>query len=618
MTFFEYQDRAHQNTQKLIALFIISLLAIICSIYGATMLALVINSRGKTPLVLWDAHLFTLVAIPTSLIICTGTIYKLFQLRQGGKAIALDLGGRRIYSDTKNPAEKQLLNIVHEMAIASGISVPAVYILNTENGINAFAAGFTPKDAVIGVTRGCLEQLNREELQGVIAHEFSHILNGDMRLNLRVVGVLHGILLIYLCGRIMFQWSGDWDNRKKFDVILFFSLAVMAIGSIGLFCGRLIKSGISRQREFLADASAVQFTRNPSGISSALQKIQNHSNRSFVNSPYAEINSHLFFGTALNFGSFNDWYATHPPLEQRIRRLEGLRGKYSPSKPTLKTANSPVAATDSLVMGLAPTPSEKPAPHQALLSKFSPSIQASISELNPAIAIIYSLILDRENPQFREKQIAYLQQNESTEIAENTQKISEEIIKINPKLRIPLLDLLDTTLRQISAPQCQQLFKTIINLAKVKRQWTPADFSVYAVLWHRLEFCINSKIEKTVKYTTLNEIWNDNLIVFSAVASAGQKTPETVQYAFRAGISRLGGSTQQTIPETVSAFKLNDLHNSLKNLSLASPKLKQTILDSSAYTVLLDNIVTTEEADLLRVIAIIFDCPVPAFLQTKQ
>ncbi|HEY9808519.1 MAG TPA: M48 family metallopeptidase [Halomicronema sp.] len=622
MTFFEYQDRAHQNTQKLIGLFILSLLAIILSLYGATLLALSISSNGKTTLVLWDAHLFFLVAIPTILIICTGSGYKLFQLRQGGKTIALDLGGRRIYSDTKNPAEKQLLNVVQEMAIASGISTPAVYILDRENGINAFAAGFTPKDAVIGVTRGCLEHFNREELQGVIGHEFSHILNGDMRLNLRVVGVLHGILLIYITGRLLLEWSGDWHDRKKFDAALFFAFSVMAIGSIGLFCGRLIKSAISRQREFLADASAVQFTRNPSGIASALEKIKNHSYQSLLQSPYAESNSHLFFGSALSFDFLNNWYATHPPLEQRIRRLEAFRGKYSDSKSTLKTAsslktaNSPTTSTNSLFLGFANNSSEKPPLNQALLSKFSPEIQAGVSELNSAITIIYSLFLDRENSQLQEKQISWLQQ--TLNISENSIKITQEIIKINPNLRIPLLDLLTPSLHQISATSCQQLFNNIINLSKIKKQWTPADFAVYAVLWHRLQFCLNSKTEKTIKYTTLKEIWDDCLIIFAAVANAGQKTPETAHYAFRASLDRLPGNAQQTIPETMPIFKLNDLHNSLKRISFASPKLKQTILDSSAYTVLIDNKITIEEADLLRVIAINFDCPLPAFLESGR
>lgn len=180
-------------------------------------------------------------------------------------------------------------------------------------------------------------------------------------------------------------------------------------------------------------------------------------------------------------------------------------------------------------------------------------------------------------------------------------------------MQILLLDLLAPSLHQISANSCQQFFNNIINLSKIKKHWTPTDFAVYAVLWHRLEFCINSQVEKTIKYTTLKEIWPDCLIVFAAVANAGQKTPKTAHYAFRASLDRLPGNAQQSIPETIPIFKLNDLHNSLKRISFASAKLKQTILDSSTYTVLLDNTVTIEEAYLLRLIAIIFDCSLPAF-----
>ncbi|WP_421656189.1 M48 family metallopeptidase [Leptothermofonsia sp. ETS-13] len=279
------------------------------------------GARSRAGLGLWHPGLFWTVAIPTVVVIGVGSLYKLMVLSQGGSIITQEMGGRLITPDTPNPAEYQLLNIVEEMAIASGISVPAVYVLDGEPGINAFAAGFTPNDAVIGVTRGCMEILTRDELQGVIGHEFSHILNGDMRLNLRLVGVLNGILLIYILGRLAIEVRSGRDRNG--NGIALFGLALLIIGSVGLFFGRVIKAAVSRQREFLADASAVQFTRNPDGISAALRKIATHHSHSLVQSPYAEGNSHLFFGSALRFDLFGDLFATHPPLEERIHRLEG-------------------------------------------------------------------------------------------------------------------------------------------------------------------------------------------------------------------------------------------------------------------------------------------------------
>jgi Zn-dependent protease with chaperone function len=292
MNFFEHQDRARQNTKMLIGLFVMAVMGMVFTIYIAALIAFGLFAQESVS-ILWYFNLFVLVAVPTIAVIGCGSYFKLVTLRQGGKVIAKDLGGRLVAHGTADPAEQQLLNVVEEMAIAAGISVPAVYVLDQEAGINAFAAGFTPNDAVIGVTRGTLDLLNRDELQGVIGHEFSHILNGDMRLNLRLVGLLHGILLIYIVGRVLFRSSGRSRSKEKGDPFLLFGLALILIGGIGLVCGRLIKSAVSRQREFLADASAVQFTRNPAGIAGALLKISGHSRGALIHSPYAEVNSHL-------------------------------------------------------------------------------------------------------------------------------------------------------------------------------------------------------------------------------------------------------------------------------------------------------------------------------------
>ncbi|WP_230967415.1 M48 family metalloprotease [Nostoc commune] len=295
MNFFEHQDRARQNTQQLIGLFSLSIAVMIMAIYIATLFMF-----GMAPRVWWHPGIFLYVAGITIVAIAVGSLYKIACLRQGGSVIAQELGGRLLLLDTADEQGRILLNIVEEMAIASGISVPKVYLLERETGINAFAAGFTPNDAVIGVTRGTLEHLSRDELQGVIGHEFSHILNGDMRLNLRLVGLLHGILFIYLTGELLWRIRGSFrlEKEDKGLPIWAFGLALMAIGSIGLLCGHLIKAAVSRQREFLADASAVQFTRNPNGLTGVFQKLQKMDSR--LISPGAEAASHMFFGNALN------------------------------------------------------------------------------------------------------------------------------------------------------------------------------------------------------------------------------------------------------------------------------------------------------------------------------
>ena len=338
MDFFEHQERARRNTGLLVFYFLIAVTLIVVAVYLVILFLIVgVNSRveGGEPLPIagyWDPDVFLYSAGATLVVILLGTFYKTLMLSSGGAAVAGMFGGLPIPTDTTEPRLRRLLNVVEEMSLASGVPVPQTFILE-EKGINAFAAGFKPEDAVIAVSRGAVEQLNRAELQGVIAHEFSHILNGDMRTNIRLMGLIHGILLIALIGYFLFRGtihSGGGRHRSGGDregggmgalVIILIGLALMAIGYIGVFFGKLIKSAVSRQREFLADASAVQFTRQPEGIAGALKKIGGFVSGSRIRDPHAEEASHFFFANALGTAFFQ-LLSTHPPLPERIRRLD--------------------------------------------------------------------------------------------------------------------------------------------------------------------------------------------------------------------------------------------------------------------------------------------------------
>ncbi|MEH1801326.1 MAG: M48 family metallopeptidase [Nostoc sp.] len=627
MNFFEHQDRARQNTQQLIGLFSLSIAVMIMAIYIATLFLF-----RMAPRVWWHPGLFLYVAGITIIAIAVGSLYKIACLRQGGSVIAQELGGRLLLPDMADEQGRQLLNIVEEMAIASGISVPEVYLLDRETSINAFAAGFTPNDAVIGVTRGTLQHLNRDELQGVIGHEFSHILNGDMRLNLRLVGLLHGILFIYLTGELLWRIRGTSREDKGLPLWTF-GLALMAIGGIGLLCGRLIKAAVSRQREFLADASAVQFTRNPNGLTGVFQKLQQMDSR--LISPAAEAASHMFFGNALNPSFWEDLFSTHPPLGERIRRVGGLNARNLAAMPSRNQMRSP--SQESLTMGFAGGDSATPeqvvnqvgsvtpehfAHAQALLSQLPESLRLGVQEQQSAMAIAFALALDTENLQIQECQIAWLREVQAADLVEKTLELSSEISQLDPRIRLPLVDLAVPVLRQNSAKECQMLCKCVHGLVVATGSLSLWHFVLQLILWRRLQPSINPPSATTVEFTSIEQIWPDCLLVLSVIARVGHSQPDTstedIAYAFRSGVFRLPKAGEQEKPEIPLTCNFTELKKSIERLRLATPKLKQAIVDACAHTVLLDNKVTPSEADLLRAIALTLDCPIPPFLNPQR
>ena len=372
---------------------------------------------------LWDPDLFAVVALGTLALIGGGSLYKIAALAGGGHTVAEMMGGRPLSPQTTDPDERKILNVVEEMAIASGTPVPPVYLLENEDGINAFAAGYTPGDAVIGVTRGCIQNLTRDELQGVIAHEFSHILNGDMRLNIRLIGVLYGILLIGMTGWIIFRSTANGnryddrrdDDRRGSNPWPLVGLALYVLGYIGVFFGNLIKAAVSRQREFLADASAVQFTRNPDGIAGALKKIGALAEGSRIRSPEAEEASHMFFGDAV--GHLLGMFATHPPLVERIRRIDpsfdgdfskvrvGIADRPGPSSaPRRRSGRRPGPAAGSsgfnpaqMVSRIGTVEPRQLAYASAVLTSLPDPLKALAYEPFGARAIVFALLVDGES-----------------------------------------------------------------------------------------------------------------------------------------------------------------------------------------------------------------------------
>jgi Zn-dependent protease with chaperone function len=645
MNFFEHQDQARRNTTKLILLFALSIGLMISAFYLVAVLTLVMGSEGV--LRWWQPELLGLIAVATLLIIGCGSASKMMTLRQGGHAIAKSLGGRQLTPQTNDSGEMRLLNVVAEMALASGTPIPTVYLLDHEAGINAFAAGFTSDDAVIGVTQGCLDQLTRDELQGVIGHEFSHIVNGDMGLNLKLIGILQGLLLIHIFGRMILRGTSRHNCRRdKGDgIILVTGLSMMVIGGIGLLCGRMIKSAVSRQREFLADASSVQFTRNPDGLAGALTKLGRLSAGSSISAPTAEEASHLFFGEALSgLAMFGDWFATHPPLKERIRRIGKLPA------PSLAAASPSTTGTSalegSLVMGFQAggttmaqpqiSPDAAPAPSaqdfmtaigtidgrrlaqvQGFLQKLSPELLKAVQQPETASELVFALLIDTR-AEVQVKQARILANAYGTNCPRQVNHHRQLLRGFDSRQTLLLLELAVPTLKQLSPEEGQRFLNAVTALIKADGCLSLSEYVLQLILRKRLQSSQKTTTKPQAEISSLDTLWPEVLTVLGLLSRVGHSSREDAFYAFKSGLYQLPGSKKRALPETLPQVKITDLGKSLNALERAIPKLKQAIVDACAHTVLADQSVTAQETELLRAVVIMLDCPAPPFLDAAN
>ncbi|MHC4402120.1 MAG: M48 family metallopeptidase, partial [Planctomycetota bacterium] len=487
MNFFEQQDQARRRTGRLVFYFILAVVAIIVALYFVVLLALALTTKPPQPgepnpyvESPWHPDLLGMVALATIVVVVLSSLYKTSQLSAGGETVALLLGGRLINQQTAKFEERRLLNVVEEMAVASGVPVPPIYVMDNEPSINAFAAGFAPGDAVIGVSRGCLDYLNRDEMQGVMAHEFSHILNGDMRMNLRLVGVLFGILVMAILGWYLLRgaaYSGRSRSKEGGGgaaAILIIGIGLMVLGGIGLFFGKLIKSALSRQREYLADASAVQFTRNPDGIGGALKKIGGRPETSKIEDAHAEEVSHMFFGSA--FGSFSSrLFATHPPLVERIQRIDPqfdgefptvkkLSKKQAKAEAAKKAKRKPLRPLGTGPGGAIPIDptgvldkvglpgAAQLAFAAALLEDLPDPIREAAREPYGARAVVYTVLLDRD-AEVRKNQLAALRERAEELSYRETERLIPLVDQLPDEARIPVVELTFPALRELSPSQ---------------------------------------------------------------------------------------------------------------------------------------------------------------------
>lgn len=653
MNFFEQQERAKRNTSKLVVLMglaVISLVAI-SSVAVAAILALLEQRDPDAPFMagswftqtaaLLDWHLVGTISVLVIGVVVAGSLFKHFQLRSGGRAVAESLNGRPIAPGTTDLEERKILNVVEEMAIASGIPVPPVYVMEDES-INAFAAGLTPQDAVIGVTRGCIRLLSRDELQGVVAHEFSHIFHGDMRLNTKLVATLNGILLIGLVGYILlrsapFRRSNSKDNSAL--IMLAIGVVLIVVGFAGTFFGNLIKSAVSRQREFLADAASVQFTRNPAGIANALKKIGGYQASSRIQAANASEYSHMFFSRAVGsvFGTF---MATHPPLEQRIRRVQpDWDGSFTSPQPepalepksdidrahtvrgmlgaaaavTLTGGQSPAQATPlranasrDAIEAIGQPSARHVAYAQQTIATLDPKLREAAHDTYSARALIYGLLLDASEP-VRSNQLAALEQHAEPDAYRYVTKLAAKLAALDSRARLPLVALALPALKQLSSAQYITFKSCLGQLIMADKQISLMEWALYRIVVHNIE-----PPSRSPKRAALGNLRKECQVLLSALVHAGHMHNSQARAAFDAAASSLPFKELELLPR--DGVSTTALEAAVIHLCNVAPSDKRTLIQALERAVEHDGFVTITQAELLRAIADSLNCPLPPLL----
>ena len=635
MDFFDHQERARKRTGRLVFFFVLAVLGIIAGVYFLVMAVFGYSAaeelRPGETFAWFRIDILAGVAVGTSALVGCAALFRMSQLSGGGQGVAQSLGGQRVDSASTEPRERQLLNVVEEIAVASGVAVPPVYVLWDEAGINAFAAGFSSRDAVIGVTRGCLEQLNRDELQGVIAHEFSHVLNGDMRINIRLMGVLFGITFITLGGYYLarsFRFAQRGKNNATGGIVLF-GVGLMAIGWIGTLFASLIRAAVSRQREFLADASAVQFTRLPAGIGGALLKIGGLTGHAQLKAARAAECSHMFFGDALKRSFMNLW-STHPPLEERIgailpgldlqhptAALEALGARPAEAAlgfSSLRGGGSMQVTPDQVVAGVG-----QPDPlHQAYAAELMNTMDEELKRLvhDPlgARAVAYGLLFDTD-PEVRIRQLG-LVSREDPLVLVALERAEQRLKQLDPTDRLSLLDLAIPRLTNLSSQQQETLLLVIQGLVRADLTVSLFEFALEHVLVRHLQVAQPGSRAVPIRRTSLRSMSHGCRLVLSALAHAGSEDAAAAESAYRVGADQIEWQGTKGAPELLSPRECGvvALGQALDELEASAPRDKQRFLRACVVTVTTDGRVTGSEAELLRAVAAGIDCPLPPFV----
>lgn len=656
MDFFGKQDHARQRTWRLVLLLLFAVMAVIMvtDLLVTVGVTLVLEDEDLP----WLFHPLLVGATIVTIVVCA--LWREYQLRGGGDAVAKIVGARMLLRHAENIEERRFLNVVDEMAIASGVAVPSVWVMDGEKSINALAAGYSPNQAVIVVTQGMLTQLNRDELQGVIGHEFSHILNGDMRLNVRLIGILAGLAAIgtsakwvigllllipaLLLGVMGFVGSKIQDGFGKrlqgwraiiwlpvfFIVasplmllmagllyvlamgtmlggktVLILAALIIVVGSIGVLFGRLIRAAVSRQREFLADAASVQFTRNPDGLISALTKIRGGDGSVVSNALAGEL-SHMFFSQAIDAALLKDWFATHPSINERLVSITG-REPEVPAKPqagVMTEEGQAWSVPQAAGANFNATPLHVEQATQ-MLDAMPRALRQALNSAQGARAAVYALLLSRD-AKLRATQISAFGAAGDGAMTPTLDELAKSLQELGPAARLPVLSLATPALRQMSQSERKAFLSALDLCVKADQEVTLAEFVVVTILKRQLSSKASGR--KRVLQGKLNAVKADVLLLLVTLARVGDADPSAQAAAFARGATRIG--FEPSMPPS-APFAADALSAALDRLRQLTPVTKQDLISACVETALVDGKLLLAEVELLRTIGMAIDCPLP-------
>jgi len=643
--FFGAQARARRQSRLLAWGFALAVLAVILALDAVVLMALRVRSAvGKHAepfagsLAEWAmAHPGTLLAVSVLVgaFIGIASLTRILQLREGGGYVARSLGGVRVERSTQDPRRRQLHNVVEEMALASGVPVPEVYVLEKDDSINAFAAGHTAANAAVAVTRGALVNLNREQLQGVIAHEFSHILNGDMRLSIRLMGMVFGLMAVATAGRLVMRLAGSSGGSSRRGrgaaPVLMAGLAIAIVGQIGFWAGRVLQAWISRKRECLADASAVQFTRNPDGLRDALVRIAAlHAAPDPAGTGRAEVAHLLFVPGAQRL------LATHPPLIERIRELdpqvtpdrfqslirlarEQMRREAdraaAPSPVAHRSGSVPLAdiavpAAIALIAGSTGEPAPRHLEQAVAVRRALPAaLQASAEQPEHAQALLLALVVFASTGA-REQQLELVRDKLGNAMADDVLRAEPPTTGLAPTLRLPAVLQLMPALRALPTADRVAFVVVLRQVMRLDGTLSVFDYSLEKLAARAL--LPREGTRDPHGRLSTKDVADSLGVVFAVLARQGARNPEQARQAYEAGISLLlplRRPAYSIIEDWVPVFD-----HALEELCRLRVAAKQLLIEALVRTIAHDEMLAPAEAELLRAICAVLECPLPPLL----